>query len=437
MKHFNTLLCTLLMGTSSLTAWAQLPSAAKIAPEMYPGWNLGNTFEACPCTWLSNDLDWETGWQATRTTQEVIDFVQAQGFRSVRIPVAWYTGHLDDQATLHIREAWLERVREVVDYCINDGLYVVLNDHWDGGWLENHIKGYDPGRAQTLRTLWTQIAEEFRDYDEHLLFAGLNEPNADDQASTNDLMRYHQDFVDAVRATGGNNATRTLVVQGPNTDIDKTCSYLSHLPQDAAQGRMMVEVHYYSPYNFCMMTKDEGWGNQAYFWGTDNHVTDATYQQWNATWGEEGYLRDEMQLLYGKFGTQGIPVIIGEYGAIWRTVGGGYQADHDASIRLYHKLVNQEAISHGCIPFVWDTNGCGQNSMDVLNRASLTVFNPHALQGIQAGVAAAAWPESMSCIEGISQEPATRCCYNLMGQRVADLQSHGLVIRNGTILLMR
>lgn len=139
-------------------------------------------------------------------------------------------GHISNASTYTIDQAWMNRVKEVVDYCINDGMYVVLNDHWDGGWLEEHIKDSNAAtiakNKEILKTLWTQIANAFKDYDEHLLFAGLNEPNADNQAATNNLIQYNQAFVGAVRATGGNNARRVLVVQGPSTNIEHTCNFM-------------------------------------------------------------------------------------------------------------------------------------------------------------------------------------------------------------------
>ena len=214
---------------SSTASFAQLPNAATIAPKMYPGWNLGNTMEAGSNTnnWTNNGgLTAERAWQTTTTTQEVIDFVKAQGFKSVRIPTAWVMGHISDASNVTIDAAWMTRVKEIVDYCVKDGLYVLLNDHWDGGWLENSFSDISPAtvsaNSEKLRRLWTQIANEFKSYDEHVLFGGLNEPAADNQSQTDVLLQYEQVFVDAVRATGGNNATRTLVVQGPGTDIEKT-----------------------------------------------------------------------------------------------------------------------------------------------------------------------------------------------------------------------
>ena len=109
------------------------PTAMEIAADMYPGWNLGNTMEPGPCNWLSDPLDYETAWQGSKTTQAIIDFVKAQGFRSVRIPCSWYV-HCDANYNIDIQ--WLDRVQQVVDYCMNDSLYVILNDHYDNGWIE-------------------------------------------------------------------------------------------------------------------------------------------------------------------------------------------------------------------------------------------------------------------------------------------------------------
>jgi aryl-phospho-beta-D-glucosidase BglC (GH1 family) len=135
--------------------------------------------------------------------------------------VAWFC-HSDTVNSI-IDSAWIARVKEVVDYCINDDFYVIINAHWDKGWLENRVNEANQAIVnQRQQAYWTQIANYFRDYDERLLFAGANEPNVHDAASMAVLMTYHQTFIDAVRATGGNNSSRTLIVQGPSTDIETT-----------------------------------------------------------------------------------------------------------------------------------------------------------------------------------------------------------------------
>ena len=391
------LLCTACSPQSSV-----LPDARTLAPQMYPGWNLGNTFEGGDTKNLFTNgagLAGETVWQDTRTTREIIGYVKSLGFRSVRIPCAWVMGHVTDSVELTVDPAWMSRVREVVDWCIADSLYVILNDHWDGGWLENSFNRTDSAtvtlNSARLRKVWTQIATEFRDYDHHLLFAGLNEPNNNDnsvfknKASIDALITYEQTFIDAVRSTGGNNASRVLVLQGPSTDIDITWkSYDVERLHDTASGALMVEVHYYTPWQFCGLEEDATWGRMWYYWGSGNHNSDAPER--NCTYAEEDFLDGQFRKMHDKFVSKGYPVIIGEYGTQWRMTGDSL---HNASVRAFHRAVNRSAVSNGCVPFVWGTNYTGFPAMTVINRATLSVFNPHAMEGIREGVAEASWPE--------------------------------------------
>ena len=440
----------ILMGLAVLSctaSFAQLPDAATIAAQMYPGWNLGNTMEGGDKgnNWTNNGgLAAERAWQGTTTTQEVIDFVKAQGFKSVRIPTAWVMGHIADASDVTVDAEWMARVKEVVDYCVKDGLYVLLNDHWDGGWLENSFSDISDAtvaaNSEKLRRLWTQIAITFRDYDEHVLFGGLNEPAADSQAQTDVLLRYEQVFIDAVRATGGNNASRTLVVQGPGTDIEKTDKWYDVTKlTDPARGALMVEVHYYTPPQFTGV-----WENNApfYFWGSANHVPSGTWTKYNATWGEESELQGYFQLMKTKFADKGYPVLLGEYGANWRSLSNSsVQRKHDASIKLFNEVVCREAIKHGLIPFVWDINSTNQNGssgvMTVLNRSAKTVFCTPAMEGIAAGVKAATWGGPVTGIRDVVLSTAKNgAIYDLSGQRV-EAPFRGICIRNGKKYFMR
>ena len=370
---------------------ADFPKAMTLAAQMYPGWNLGNTME--PPT---SGLGAETSWQPTKTSQQVLDYVASLGFRSVRIPCAW-NAHADAAGTIDAE--WMARVKEVVGYALSAGLIVLLNDHWDGGWIETAgftdlSEANQAAKAERLATLWTQVAEAFADHDERLIFAGLNEPNAGDNAAqVAALVRYEQAFVDAVRATGGYNTVRCLVVQGPNTDIDKTDQLYKTLPADpTGDGYLMAEVHYYSPWNFCGMEKDESWGAMSWFWGAGNHVAGSPR---NSTWGEEAYLQAQLAKMKKQFADRGVPVILGEYGCQWRKLA-EHQAEHDASVRLFHKLVNQYGPQNGCIPMVWDINHLNQEGekgvMAIVDRTGLRIFCEPAMQGITEGVAATSWP---------------------------------------------
>jgi aryl-phospho-beta-D-glucosidase BglC (GH1 family) len=325
---------------------AQLPTAQQVASQMRVGWNLGNTLEA---------IGGEEAWGAGHTSQQLIDSVKAAGFNTVRLPVAWFC-HSDTIASV-IDKAWIARVKEVVDYCIKNDLYVILNMHWDKGWLENRVnKANQDIVNKRQRLYWTQIANYFKDYDEHLLFAGANEPNAHDATQMSILMTYHQTFIDAVRATGGNNSSRTLIVQGPSTDIDETNKLMNTMPVDKIADRLMAEVHYYTPYQFCLMEKDADWGKKFYYWGKTNHS--ATDSIRNATWGEESDVEKNFGKMKTQFVDKGIPVIIGEYGAYKRKLGSTSDiALHDASVEYYYNYVVKSAVSKGLIPICWDTPG--------------------------------------------------------------------------------
>ena len=421
------------------------PTAMEMAADMYPGWNLGNTLEPGPCDWISDPIKWETAWQGSKTTQAIIDFVKAQGFRSIRIPCSWYV-HSD--ANYNIDTKWLDRVQEVVDYCIKDSLYVILNDHYDNGWIESSFANRTESSVKKncfiLGMLWKQIANRFRDYDHHLLFAGMNEPDAagsdsqDKEGDIETLIRYQQAFVNAVRQTGGNNATRVLVVQAPSTSIELAYDY-DVMPQDAVPDAMMLEVHYYGPYNFTMMTKDESWGKQAYYWGAGNHVSGS---QHNVTWGEEDDMQRQLLKMRSKYTSKGIPVIIGEFGALWRTMPEGEnQEKHDASIYSWYYSLCRYAIHSGVVPFVWDTNACKRPSMDVLNRKTLAVFNQLALDGIIKGCANMKWPFTTGIeeMENGKWRMGNDAVYDLLGRKIANEKwimengklPHGLYIVNG------
>ncbi len=454
MKHFYraALLAVVMLMAGEMSAQDGLDrSAMDVVNDMSPGWNLGNTFEATT-SWTGGAL-WnnkgglgaETGWQDTKTSQAVIDFVKSLGFKSIRIPCAWAYGHISDASNYTIDAAWMARVKEVVDYCINDGLYVVLNDHWDGGWLEEKMKDSNAANIAKnkgiLKLLWTQIANAFKDYDEHLLFAGLNEPGADNQASTNNLIQYNQTFVDAVRATGGNNAKRVLVVQGPSTNIDHTCNFMNgKMPNDIVPGKLAIEVHYYNPWQFWGMEKDESWGKVFYYWGNGNHHSGSTH---NATWGEEKDMKDQLQKMKTYFVDKGYPVVIGEFGANWRDISklsNESQEKHNASIKAHYKELHRLCKEMGgMVPMTWDINSRSQNgtkgTMTIVDRKNLTVYGKYALEGINE-----IYPRPSE--DGVSsvtiQNVDDNAIFNLQGMRVNESQmtKGGIFIKGGRKIIV-
>lgn len=346
----------------SVNVWSQLPKAQEIAKRMHVGWNLGNTLEAI-CD--------ENAWGAGKTSQKLIDSVKAAGFNTVRIPVSWFCH--SDTISNKINKKWIARVKEVVDYCIKDDLYVIINMHWDKGWLENRINAANQEEVNKRQYIyWTQIAKYFKNYDEHLLFAGANEPNAANAAQLDILMSYYQTFVDAVRATGGNNASRTIIVQGPETNIEKTLDLMNNLPKDKIQDRMMVEVHYYTPFQFCLMEKEASWGKPFYYWGKDNHSkTDVEH---NSAWGEEAMVDKLFGDLKTKYVDKGIPVILGEFGAYKRKLSApSDQVLNENSVEFFGKYVVKSALENGIIPYYWDTpnNLFNRDSGQVLDRGVL------------------------------------------------------------------
>lgn len=362
---------------------ASMGSDAKtLAARMYAGINIGNTMEV---------PGGETGWGNPQVSKAYVDGLKALGFNAVRIPCAW-DSHLSDKATYKIDAAWLERVHEVVGYCVANDMYVLLNIHWDGGWLEDHILGgFNETINKKQQTLWTQIAEKMNDYDEHLLFAGCNEPGMNETVASDNkfkdpediktIMRYEQTFVDAVRATGGNNATRCLVVQAPSTRISDATGGIYALPKDAVQDRLIVEVHFYEPYNFCLMENDADWGKTFWYWGEPNHLSGS---QHNPTWGEESHVKSQFQLMKTHFADKGVPVIVGEYSAMKRTVSENQEL-HNKSRAYWNEVVTREAKNHGCVPFYWETGG------DV-NRNTGAAREAYAIEGIMKGAAAGKYP---------------------------------------------
>ena len=286
------------------------------------GINLGNTLEACDNNVgikTNTPLSYETHWGQPKTTQAMIDGMKAAGFDTIRIPVAWMTNatHLYE-GDYTIDADYMDRVEEVVRYARKAGMYVIINDHWDGGWYGMFGSESAETRAlamEAYKGMWQQIAERFRDYSDYLIFESANEElggrfdensplYCSDSVVTylNDDERYaltneiNQTFVDVVRATGGNNATRFLLIAGYSTDIDQTCDDRFQMPKDTVDSKLMVSVHYYDPWSYCGASS----AVSATKWGK---VSDYEYL-------------DQQLAKMTKFTEAGYGVVIGEYGAL-------------------------------------------------------------------------------------------------------------------------
>lgn len=336
-------------------------TSMQLSAQMSPGWNLGNSLEA---------IGGETAWGNPAVNQAMFNAVKAAGFKSVRIPVSW-TQYSD--ANFNISASWMARVKQVVDYARNAGLYVMINVHWDGGWMQPTYAQQSAANSR-LNKFWTQIGTTFKYYDDYLLFAGTNETMVDGNynAPTTEYCTVQKSFlktfVDAVRATGGNNATRHLVVQGFNTNIDYTVGCNATLPTDTVANRLMMEVHFYDPYNFTLNSSGSIWQ-----WGAN-----ATSPANTETWANEAFVDGQFQKMKTNFIDKGIPVILGEYAASSKTefdAAGTYR-------KAWDQYITRAAYTRGVVPMYWDAGSTANHGSGLFNRSTATQAYPDVISVI-------------------------------------------------------
>ena len=315
--------------------------AQTLAASIGIGWNDGNSLEA----FAGDAAHSETSWGNPPLTRALIDAVATAGFNAVRLPVRWYPHCGADGAT--VDEAWMRRVKEVVDWCLDNDLFVILNTHHEL-WMESYPFYADSAAVYAReRRLWEQIATAFRAYDDRLIFAGTNEVHLPDHwgkptAENAEVQNgYNRVFVETVRRTGGRNARRALVVQTYVANPDFGPSLLT-LPADSEPGRLLVEVHYYAPYPYCM-------GATQLYWGQP-------YREQGAPAGQEEGLERVFARLKSCYADRGIPVVLGEFGAGWTGAARPVpeEADRRASRAYYYGKVVETARRNGAVPFVWD-----------------------------------------------------------------------------------
>ncbi|MBQ2803588.1 MAG: cellulase family glycosylhydrolase [Lachnospiraceae bacterium] len=313
-------------------------TALEFVQNMGCGWNLGNTLDPVDCTWLTNDLDYETAWGNERTTKELIQFIKAEGFDTIRIPVTW-TNHVTEAPDYVINEEWLNRVQEIVNWCVEEDMYIILNMHHEAGWLTKASTDYDK-TMEKYRSIWTQLANRFGGYSDKLIFESMNEIGFDDlgvEKGCELLNQINAEFVQLIRSTGSNNTERYLLLAGYWTDIDSSCQGIQ-MPEDE---RVILSVHYYSPAQFAIAEAGNSWGYES-TWGTKEDFA---------------YLEGQMEKLKVSFLDKGIPVIVGEYGCIIKD-------KEPASRILYLASVANYCKEYGICPILWD-NG------EELDRANL------------------------------------------------------------------
>jgi endoglucanase len=338
-------------------------TSIQLSQQMSPAWNVGNSLDAVPA---------ETSWGNPLVSQQLLNAVKAAGFKTLRLPVNW-NQYAD--ADGNISPTWMARVTEVVGYARNAGLYVVLNTHHEDSWLIPTYAHQASANAR-LAKLWTQIANNFKNYDDYLLFAGTNEvmfpgdfgpPTAEYQSIQNG---FNQVFVDTVRATGGNNAKRHLAVQGFTTNIDSTVSGFIK-PADSATNRMFLEVHFYDPYDFALNENSNIWQ-----WGaiaTDPAVTE--------TWANEAYVDAQFQKMKSRYIDAGMPVLLGEYAAMLKS-----EYDPAGTYRTYWaKYVTKSAYQHGLVPAWWDPGYSFNHTSGLFDRSTGAQYFPDLVKAIVDG----------------------------------------------------
>ena len=339
-----------------------------VVKDMGLGINLGNTMESTG-DWINGNAatDYETAWGSPVITGTMISGYASNGFKTVRIPVAW-SNLMGSNYT--INAGLLRRVEELVNYVLNNGMYAIVNIHWDGGWWEDFPTD-SAGCMNRYKRMWGQISERFKNHSGYLVFESLNEEgvwqsvwnrydNTGNKARAYGLLNaINQEFTTLVRASGGNNADRHLLIAGYATDINLTCDNAFKMPNDP-KNRQAVSVHYYDPFGFTHLEKDESWAEMRLTWGTTQDYTD---------------LNNAMNKLKTTFVDKGIPVIVGEYGV-------AAPNRSESEIRKYTLAVAEAIYERNMCPVLWDVQLADNETQYYYNRKA----NPPSLVDQQLAI---------------------------------------------------
>lgn len=337
-------------------------TSAEIVADIKVGWNLGNTLDSHGNSSYSG-LEMEESWGNPKTTQAMIDAVQAAGFNAVRVPVTW-AEHMSDDGT--IDSAWMARVKEVVDYAYNNGMYVILNVHHDNEYWLVPTYAAQAESEKKLVYVWEQICEVFGEYDHHLLFEGMNETRVIGSATEwsggtpeerDVINQLYAKFVETVRSTGGLNADRTLIMSSHAQSITEAAVSAVQVPDD---DNVIVSIHSYAPWDFC------GTEDSRNTWGSD---------------ADKAELDKNFQYLSDVFISKGVPVILDEFGAVNK-----YENTSDRAV--YYEYYVKSAKDYGIKCFVWDNgivNADGDNGFALLNRNDCTWYYPSIVNAIMRG----------------------------------------------------
>ena len=343
------------------------------------GWNLGNHFDA-----YNNGVSGETAWGNPKATQATMNKVKAAGFSTVRIPVTWL-GHIGAAPDYKIDEKWLNRVAEVVGYAEAAGLNAIVNMHHDGAdsknWLDIKTAAKDPAVHQQIldqvSAMWRQIADKFKDKGDFLIFEAFNEihdggwgwgENRNDGGKQYQcLNEWNQAFVDAVRASGGENANRILGIPAYCTNVDIAVQTFK-MPEDVVEGRLIMAVHCYDPYDYTLPATKSEWG----------HTADESKK---VSGDNEADLKRVFEKIYNNFIKKGIPVYMGEFGCVNRAT-----EREQAFQQYYLKYYAKRAKTYFVPSIIWDNGakGAGNEKHAFIDHGTGEYCSPEAKAAIEA-----------------------------------------------------
>jgi endoglucanase len=343
-----------LTGSTGLYAQMRNITGYQLVDDMRLGWSLGNSFDA-----LGGD---ETAWGNPVTTKEIIDKIAAKGFKTVRIPVSWGE-HVGSGSSYTIDPERLDRVQAVVDYCLTDGMYAIVNMHHENAWLIP-TRAAESASTTELKAIWTQIANRFKNYSDYLVFETMNEPRVEGSANewiggtaeNRDVINhFNQAALDSIRATGGNNSSRwVMITTHAATSMDVAIEALA-IPNDS---HILVSQHTYYPYFFCL---DSGGSSS---WGTEKDKTDMDI---------------ELDRINNFWRAKGIAVVIGEWGSIDK---------NNTAARADHAEYYAGGVKNrGMLGIWWDNGWTGSEGLALLDRDTLTWHRGEIADALVRGVA--------------------------------------------------
>ena len=342
-------------------------SSAQLVKEMRLGWNLGNTLDSTSDS--ASIIPDETYWGNPKTTPAMLNAVKAAGFNTVRVPTTWQR-HMGNAPNYTVDAAWMARVEEVVSYVLSTGMYAIVNSHHDE-WVDLSPTANQTAVAAQLSALWTQIASRLKNYDDHLVFEVLNEPRlrgvpeewtGGTPAARKTLNAYNLAAVNAIRATGGNNASRHIMVPTHGANASDTCINELSIPNNDA--KVIVSLHTYYPWNFSA-------ASGATTFGTPTEIA---------------AMKTELDRIANLLPKKGRAVVIGEWGSV---------NQNNTSARVTHARAYSEAvIARGMAALWWDNGAAaaGTDGFGLLNRKvnPISWFYPEIVQALTDGATAGA-----------------------------------------------